>query len=154
MRLMEGGIAPKVRTPGITLRRQSEQAKQARSKVMNTLHGTRKVALIGMLAAGALIGSATQGLADAAPGIGNALADLGHITVLAPREAPLADLGSLTVTAPRQVRLGFADLGAITVTASRIADARVTDLGGLTVTAKRYPTVAVASAESATHFWK
>jgi hypothetical protein len=124
---------------------------------MNTLHGIRKIALISMLAAGTLVASATQVLAeraDEAPGISDAVADLGHITVLARRETPIADLGSLTVTAPRQTRVSFGDLGAITVTASHIADARVADLGGLTVSAKRYPTVAVATAESATRFWK
>lgn len=120
---------------------------------MNTLHGIRTIALVATVAAGALIASATQVLADCA-GASGAVADLGHITVLARRETPVADLGSLTVTAPRLARASFADLGAITVTASRIADARVADLGGLTVTAKRSATVAVASAESSARFWK
>ena len=155
MRLMDWTFAQKVPTPEITLRTRiaKGKTKTVEEKVMNTLHGIRRIALIATLAAGALIASATQVLADCA-GANGAVADLGHITVLAHRETRVADLGSLTVTAPRRARVSFADLGAITVTASRIADARVADLGGLTVTAKRSATVAVASAESSARFWK
>ena len=117
---------------------------------MNTLNGTLKVALIATLAAGSLIASATRVQAH----VSAAVADLGHITVLAPRETPIADLGGLTVTASRLTHLSFADLGAITVTASRIADARLADLGSITVTAKRAATVSVAAAESSNRFWK
>jgi hypothetical protein len=120
---------------------------------MNTLNGIRKAALIATLAGGSLIASATQVLADEAHASA-AVAALGHITVLAPRETPIADLGGLTVTASRLTRLSFADLGAITVTAPRVADARFADLGSVTVTAKRGATVSVAAAESSNRFWK
>lgn len=120
---------------------------------MNTLHGIRKLALSAALGLGALIASATPAVGDRA-GDASSFADLGQITVLARRDAPVADLGSLIVSAPRLTDASFADLGTLTVTASRIADARVADLGGLTVTAKRRAPVTVATIQASGRFWK
>ena len=87
---------------------------------MSTLHRIREFALVAALGLGALAGSAT--LACERPTVES-------------RDAAVADLGGITVTAPR--------LPAMTVTASR-ADLRVADLGAMTVEATRIRTVASA----------
>lgn len=82
---------------------------------MNTLNRIRSLS-VAALATGALLASAAFA-GSASDDV--SVADLGHITVLARREAPVADLGSLVVSASR-LTPSFADLGALTVTATRI----------------------------------
>jgi hypothetical protein len=84
-------------------------------KVMNTLNGIRNLS-VAALATGALLASAAFA-GSASDDVG--VADLGHITVLARRDAPVEDLGSLVVSASR-LAPSFADLGTLTVTATRI----------------------------------
>jgi hypothetical protein len=129
---------------------------------MITLHRIRDFALAATLGVGALVGSVA--LACETPDSGRAsialFVDLGHMTVVAPRDAAVADLGSMTVSATRlpgiesQVAdLGamtvteprMADLGTMIVTAPRIAETQVADLGGMTVAASRIKTVMVAA---------
>jgi hypothetical protein len=83
-------------------------------KVMNTLNAIRNLT-VAALATGALLAPAAFA-GSAADDVG--VADVGHITVLARRYAPVADLGSLVVSASRLT--SFADLGTLTVTATRI----------------------------------
>jgi hypothetical protein len=118
---------------------------------MSTLHRIREFALVAALGLGALATSATLACEDSA-GKRESIAlfaDLGQMTVVAPRDATVASLGSMTVTAPRLPATygSFADLGSMTVTASR-ADLRVADLGAMTVQASRIRTVAAARAEN------
>ncbi|HSC08282.1 MAG TPA: hypothetical protein VLD59_15765 [Steroidobacteraceae bacterium] len=82
---------------------------------MNTLNGIRNLS-VAALATGALLASAAFA-GSASDDVG--VADLGHITVVARRDAPVADLGSLVVSASR-LAPSFADLGTLTVTATRI----------------------------------
>jgi hypothetical protein len=119
---------------------------------MITLHRIREFALAATLGVGALVGSTA--LACETPAGRSAsialFADLGQLTVVAPRDAAVADLGSMTVDATRLPGIDsrFADLGALTVTAPRATETQVADLGGMTVAASRIKTVMVASRPS------
>src|SRR5262245_54011920 len=125
---------------------QSEQGKGSKESAMSTLHGIRKFALITMMATGALTASVTQAETCAQHAIpSTSYADLGQVTVTAPR---FAELGSMVVSAQRLADTRVADLGAITVTAPRLTDIQVADLGSLTVTATRFNTVLVAAQPS------
>jgi hypothetical protein len=138
-----------MRFNGITARLGNGQRDEERS--MSTLHRIREFAFVATVAAGVLVASATSACDERVTERSNIvlIADLGHMTVIARRDAEVADLGSLTVTAQRlsDTDSGFADLGAMTVTAPR-AGARVADLGGITVTATRIQTVTVATRNS------
>jgi len=109
---------------------------------MNTLNGIRRIALAAALATGTLIASTS--LEAVRPSAQLQVANLGEMTVLARREAPLVDLGSMVVGASR-LRTDHAVLGALTVTAPRSNPVPVAMLGNMTVTAGRLQTVAVAS---------
>jgi hypothetical protein len=116
---------------------------------MSTLHGIREFALAATLATGVLVASAAPACEERMTEHSSVvlIADLGRMTVSAPRDADVADLGSLTVTARRHLD-SFADLGSMTVTASRLDTIRVADLGSLTVTATRIDNVVVAARHS------
>ena len=117
---------------------------------MITLHRIRELALAATLGVGALVGSTA--LACETPAGRQAsialFADLGHMTVEAPRN--VADLGSMTVDATRlpDIDNRVADLGAMTVTAPRLDETQVADLGRMTVAATRINTVTVAAANT------
>ena len=118
---------------------------------MSTLQRIREFALVAVLLTGALNASAPQadeGRPSDRPSVVGAIADLGHMTVLARRDAEVANLGSLIVSAPRLSDAGVADLGAMTVTSRRAADTKVADLGGITVTARRIGSAALAARPS------
>ena len=123
---------------------------------MSTLHRLREFAWVATLAAGVLVATAASACDEPVTERSSIalIADLGHMTVTARRDADVADLGSLTVTAQRlsDTDTRFADLGAMTVTTPR-ARARVADLGGITVTATRIQTVTVA-ARSSDRYWE
>lgn len=96
---------------------------------MSTLHRIREFALAATLGVGALVGSAALAC-DEPTGVRASVelfADLGHMTVEAPRDATV--LGSVTVTAERLPDIDldnrFADLGGMTVEASRIDTIRI-----------------------------
>ena len=109
---------------------------------MSTLNGIRKIAAAAALATGTLIASAS--LEAVQPSAPLQVANLGEMTVLARREAPLVDLGTMVVGAPR-LRTAYADLGTLTVTAPRSNAVPVAMLGNMIVTAGRLQTVVVAS---------
>lgn len=97
---------------------------------MSTLHRIRELTLVTTLATGALIASPTQAdevCSSERSDIAGTYADLGHVTVTAPRlsHTRVADLGAITVTARRSAALLVADLGSLTVTATRIETTRV-----------------------------
>jgi len=122
---------------------------------MSTLQRIREFALVAVLLTGALNASAPQvdeSRPSDRPSVAGTIADLGHMTVLARRDAEVAHLGSMIVSAPRLSDAGVADLGAMTVTARRAADTKVADLGGITVTARRIGSVALAEQPS-DHSW-
>ena len=116
---------------------------------MSTLHRIRDFAWVATLATGVLVASAAPACDEPVTERSSIalIADLGHMTVIAPRDAGVADLGSLTVTAQRlsDTDTRFADLGAMTVTAPPATVAGVADLGEITVTATRIQTVTVAT---------
>ena len=115
---------------------------------MFTLHRIRDFTLAVTLGMGALVSSATLACEEpvARPYTIALFADLGQMTVVAPREA-VADLGRMTVSATRlaSIESQFADLGAMTVTAPRVSETQVADLGAMTVEAARIKTLMVAA---------
>lgn len=114
---------------------------------MFTLHRIRDLTLAVTLGMGAVVSSATLACEEPAarPYTIALFADLGQMTVEAPRT--VADLGSMTVSATRlaSIESQFADLGAMTVTAARVAETQVADLGAMTVEASRIKTLMVAA---------
>src|SRR5262245_35160201 len=114
---------------------------------MNT-RTIRQLAFTTVLAAGALMVSATQASDECVrpdPGYAtseNYVASLGHMYVNAPRAVRLAHLGSLEVNATRDATV--AQLGSLTVTARRDVPL-FANLGVMTVTARSTGAVTLAA---------